>query len=469
MAKKDKKTAKIPPVRPTGQTDEARITANGRVIAEPPQATAAETQLAEEVRGYMQGLADFDDMLLDMMDAVGHGFAALEITWQFSGGLQLPQSFKHTPQSWFRWDKHDNLLLKTPDNPMGEPLWPYGWVVHRHKTRSHQAARNGLFRTLAWLYMFKHYSVHDFAEFLELYGLPIRIGKYPAGATEKEKRTLLRAVAEIGHNAAGIMPEGMMIELHQAANGTTAANNPFMTMVEWCEKSATRLILGQTLTSGADGRASTNALGKIHNEVRRDLTVSDAKRLAQTINRQLIEPFVRVNFAHAADVRLPVFEFDTRETADLATVAEALPKLVDVGMQIPEGWARDKLAIPEAAEGERVLGRSQPVKANAALNSPLHRLVAALNAQKQPAKMESKEQQLVDNLLDEALTQPDFNAQLNPVLKRAVAAVMACDSYEEADAALTALYPELDNPTLQRYMQQALFLSDLLGQAHGGH
>ena len=128
--------------------------------------------------------------------------------------------------------------------------------------------------------------------------------------------------------------------------------------------------MGQTLTSGADGRASTNALGKIHNEVRRDLTVSDAKRLAQTINRQLIEPFVRVNFAHAADVRLPVFEFDTRETADLATVAEALPKLVDVGMQIPEGWARDKLAIPEAADGERVLGRSQPVKANAALNSP---------------------------------------------------------------------------------------------------
>ena len=55
------------------------------------------------------------------------------------------------------------------------------------------------------------------------------------------------------------------------------------------------------------------------------------------------------------------------------------------------------------------------------------------------------------------------------MLKRAVAAVMACDSYEEADAALTALYPELDNPTLQRYMQQALFLSDLLGQAHGGH
>ncbi|WP_230477120.1 DUF935 family protein [Kingella kingae] len=36
---------------------------------------------------------------------------------------------------------------------MGEPLWQWGWFVHQHSTRSGQAARNGLFRTLAWLYM----------------------------------------------------------------------------------------------------------------------------------------------------------------------------------------------------------------------------------------------------------------------------------------------------------------------------
>nr|WP_255358752.1 DUF935 family protein [Snodgrassella sp. CFCC 13594] len=148
--------------------------------------------------------------------------------------------------------------------------------MHKHKSRSVQAARNGLFRTLAWLYMFKHYSSSDFAEFLELYGMPIRIGKYGAGATEKDKTTLLRAVAEIGHNAAGIMPDGMEIEIIQAASGTSSTNNPFMTMIDWCEKSAARLILGQTLTSGADGKSSTNALGQVHNEVRRDLMVSDA-------------------------------------------------------------------------------------------------------------------------------------------------------------------------------------------------
>ncbi len=34
-------------------------------------------------------------------------------------------------------------------------------------------------------------------EFLEIYGLPIRLGKYPSGATSDEKMTLLRAVMMI--------------------------------------------------------------------------------------------------------------------------------------------------------------------------------------------------------------------------------------------------------------------------------
>ena len=335
-----------------------------------------------------------------------------------------------------------------------------------------QAARGGLFRTLAWLYMFKHYSAHDFAEFLELYGMPIRIGKYGAGATEKEKQTLLRAVAEIGHNAAGIMPEGMMIELHQAASGTTAGNNPFMTMIEWCEKSATRLILGQTLTSGADGKASTNALGQIHNEVRHDLLVADARRLAQTINQQILEPFLRVNFAIGEETRLPQFEFDTRETADLAAIAEALPKLVDVGVQIPERWARDKLAIPDALDGEMLLGRASDDKKGAKdapkqpeNNKPpaaLNYRHVALNAQGQiaPAWDVAFENGVEDYLRDAA-----FAAQLEPMLQDLGRELAEGEDYEEVENRLIAAYPTLDTHRLQEALTRVLFVADLWGRA----
>ncbi|MBG8680872.1 DUF935 domain-containing protein [Neisseria meningitidis] len=442
-----------------GTRKRALLTLNWRV-APPRNATPEEEKLSDQAYEMMDSLPTLEDLIMDLMDAVGHGFSALEVEWVFSDGLYLPRNFIHRPQSWFKWDKDNGLLLRTRENPEGEALWPLGWVVHTQKSRSVQQARNGLFRTLSWLYMFKHYAVHDFAEFLELYGMPIRIGKYGAGATKEEKNTLLRAVAEIGHNAAGIMPEGMEIELHNAANGTTATSNPFLQMADWCEKSAARLILGQTLTSGADGKSSTNALGNIHNEVRRDLLVSDTKQVAQTITSQIIGPFLQINYPHADPNRVPKFEFDTREPKDIAVFADAIPKLVDVGVQIPESWVRDKLVIPDVQEGEAVLVRQVP-------DNPVNRTaLAALSAHTVPSKATGRHQEILDGALDDALVEPDFNSQLNPMVRQAVAALNACNSYEEADAALNALYPNLDNAKLRTYMQQALFISDILGQDH---
>ncbi|MDP0232223.1 DUF935 domain-containing protein [Glaesserella parasuis] len=444
------------------------------VIQAPRNATPAEEKLRDEVDELFYQIGNLEDLIIDCMDAVGHGFSALEIEWAFNGKVWYPNAFMHRPQSWFKWDKLDNLLLKTPQNQTGEPLRPYGWVVHTHKSRSTQAARNNLFRTLAWLYMFKHYSIHDFAEFLELYGMPIRIGKYGAGATKDEKQTLKRALAEIGHNAAGIMPESMSIELHNAANaGGALGNNPFLQMVDWCEKSIARLILGQTLTSGADGKSSTNALGNVHNEVRRDLLVSDVKQLGQTFTQQIILPYLLINFPNIDPARIPTFEFDTKEPADLALFADSLPKLVDIGLQIPANWARDKLGIPEVQEGEAVLERAaQPTQAVGLSDRVVKSSycpcgcggrVHSFSAQ---FKTGIKEQDTLDEMVDEALAEPDFNRQLDAMVKKAVAVVMACSSYDEAAEKLAEAYPNLTSGEQEQYLANALFLADLLGAAN---
>lgn len=440
-------------------------------IQAPRNATPAEEKLRDEVDELFYQIGNLEDLIIDCMDAVGHGFSALEIEWAFNGKVWYPNAFIHRPQSWFKWDKLDNLLLKTPQNQTGEPLRPYGWVVHTHKSRSTQLARNNLFRTLAWLYMFKHYSIHDFAEFLELYGMPIRIGKYGAGATKDEKQTLKRALAEIGHNAAGIMPESMSIELHNAANaGGASGNNPFLQMVDWCEKSIARLILGQTLTSGADGKSSTNALGNVHNEVRRDLLVSDVKQLGQTFTQQIILPYLLINFPNVDPARIPTFEFDTKEPADLALFADSLPKLVDIGLQIPANWARDKLGIPEVQEGEAVLGRvAQPTQAvglsDRVVKSPYCPCGCGgrVHSFSTQFKTGIKEQDTLDEMVDEALAEPDFNRQLDAMVKKAVAVVMACSSYDEAAEKLAEAYPNLTSGEQEQYLANALFLADLLG------
>ena len=432
-------------------------------------------KLQAEIDELFYQYPNLEDLFIDLMDAVGHGFSALEIQWAQVDGKWVPKGFKPCPQSWFKLDKEDSLLLRTPANQMGEPLRPFGWVVHRHKSRSTQLARDGLYRTLAWLYMYKHYSVRDFAEFLELYGMPIRIGKYGAGATNAEKRTLLRALAEIGHNAAGIMPESMQIELHNVANaGAASGNNPFLQMVDWCEKSIARLILGQTLTSGADGKSSTNALGNVHNEVRRDLMVSDAKQIAQTITQQIILPYLQINVdPNIAPHRVPYFEFDTKEYEDLSVFADAIPKLTGIGVQISESWVRDKLGIPEPQEGELILSTPQGEKTDektTALSAMLNHgkgctcgcRAAALSAQ----DGKKDEQDELDGLIDDALANADFNQQLDPMMKQIVGVVMASESYDEAQEKLIALYPDLTSESHQAYLASAVFLADLLGAAN---
>ena len=444
-------------------------------IVEPRNATPAEEKLQAEIDELFYQYPNLEDLFIDLMDAVGHGFSALEIQWAQVDGKWVPKGFKPCPQSWFKLDKDDSLLLRTPANQMGEPLRPFGWVVHRHKSRSTQLARDGLYRTLAWLYMYKHYSVRDFAEFLELYGMPIRIGKYGAGATNAEKRTLLRALAEIGHNAAGIMPESMQIELHNVANaGAASGNNPFLQMVDWCEKSIARLILGQTLTSGADGKSSTNALGNVHNEVRRDLMISDAKQIAQTITQQIILPYLQINVdPNIAPHRVPYFEFDTKEYEDLSVFADAIPKLTGIGVQISESWVRDKLGIPEPQEGELILSTPQGEKTDektTALSAVLNHdkgctcgcRAAALSAQ----NGKKDEQAELDGLIDDALANADFNQQLDPMMKQIVGVVMASESYDEAQEKLIALYPDLTSESHQAYLASAVFLADLLGAAN---
>ena len=437
-------------------------------IKAPRNATPAEEKLTEEVDELFHQIGYLDDLIMDCMDAVGHGFSAIEILWAFRQGKWLPDKFIHRPPSWFKLDKSDNLLLMTPDNALGEPLIEHKWVVHKHKNRSVQLARNGLFRTLAWLYMFKHYSLFDFAEFLELYGFPIRIGKYGAGATEGEKKSLLRALADIGHNAAGIMPDSMKIELHNAANGTSQGNNPYLQMVDWCEKSIARVVLGQTLTSGADGKTSTNALGNVHNEVRRDLLVSDARQLEQTITQQVILPYLLINFPNVDPTRLPRFEFDTKEPADIKTFAESLPALVGIGLPIPTQWALDKLGIPMAEENESILqavGLAQNVaketEKHAALTA-LHRIgcnCAGCRGVALSGELDYQDE--IDKLVPKS---EELNRQMQPIVQSLVKHIQQGKDYDSVMQNILQNYSDIDDEQLQAALTQAFFIADVWGR-----
>lgn len=425
---------------------------------EPPRnASAAEKKAADYVTELIQDVPNFEDLLLDMGDAIGKAFSCCEIEWRLDGREWLPAEITHRPQRWFQLERTQRRELRLRDSSAdGQPLRSFGWIVHTHQAKSGYLDRAALYRTLVWPFVFKWYGVRDLAEFLEIYGLPTRIGTFPSGANDDEKRTLLRALAGIGHNAAGIIPEGMMIEFKEAAKGT---HDPFVAMFEFCERGQSKAILGGTLTSQADGKSSTNALGNVHNEVRHDLLVSDAIQFGGTLTRDLVYPLLTLN-GYSVDSlrRCPRFVFDTSEPEDLQLLSDALPKLASAGAQIPVSYVQSKLKIPAPKDGEAILrGAAPPPVPNDPSVPPTPKTAA--NRQQIAAPAPDPAAALVPRM--DSAAQPQIDAWLARIEK-----LLADNPTLTPDAVqvrLLELYGDLPTDQLVEIMAQGYAIAALAG------
>ncbi len=429
-------------------------------IVPPSSPLARERKAARQLREWLTDLPFLDEMLFDLTDAIGKGFAALEIDWHRVDGVWLPQSITHRPQSWFQFHRgyREEIRLRSGIGD-GEPLQPAGWIVHTHKAKSGWLTRSALYRVLAWPYLFKNYSVADLAEFLEIYGLPLRVGKYPPGASEKEKLTLLRALAGLGHKAAGIIPDGMMIDFEAATDGDP---DSYQLMIDWCERSQSKAILGGTLTSQADGKTSTNALGTVHNEVRKDLRDADVRLIAGTLTRDLVYTIAALNgLATDGPRRAPRWQFNIEEPEDLKTYADSLPALVNLGMRIPRQWAQERLGIPEPdSDTDDVLQPASP-----AMPSPAPPSAAAVAALRAVASGEAfPDQQALLDALD-AIDDGTLNAQMAAMLQPLVD--LAERDPAAALDAIAGVLPDMDDAALQNMLARVLFVSETWGRFNG--
>ena len=425
---------------------------------EPPRnATTAEKKAAEFAWEYLDYL-DMTDVIFDMADAILKGFSCQTIEWSLIDGYQVPVSVDFVQQTWFGvpQDNRNKLMIKTEQGELDE-LWPGGWIVHVHKSKSGYLPRNGLVRTLAWPYLFKNYSLRDLAEFLEIYGLPMRLGKYPSGASENEKAKLLQAVIEIGHNAAGIIPESMAIDFQNAANGQS---DPFMSMIEWAERITSKALLGGTLTSGTD-QGGAYALGNVHNEVRLDIRNADLRQIAATLTRDLIFPLVAFNQPGLTQFhRCPKFKFEVEEAEDTETLAATLPALQQAGVKISRKWLHNKTQIPEPLDESDTL---QPLSVQPQAQAELTQQSGCQCHHCQTAALTSAPNGMTpaDQISDQLQTaidplQTDLVEQLRDLVNQA-------ESFEAIQNKLLELADQ-DMTQMAELLAQAMTLAELQGR-----
>lgn len=412
-----------------------------------------DVRIADAVREMVAG-EDFDEMTADLTDALGKGYSVAEIIWDRTGKVWTPAQFEHRDPRFFQYDRETGKelrLLDDEDPTNGIALPPFKFLVHRPKLRAGLPIRGGLARLAAVGYMCKAWSWRDWMAFADIFGLPMRVGRYGPSASKDDIATLMAAVANLGSDAAAVMPESTRIEFEQAAN-TAGAADFFEKLATWWDKQISKGVLGQTMTAD-DGASLSQA--RVHNDVREDLLKADAKALQSTLNRDLVRPFVDLNFGPG---RYPKLVVVVPEPEDLRLLVESLGTLVPLGLQVEQSVIRDKLGLPDPDPGAVLLtppAVQPPPVGPPGPPAPGPR-APALNRE-QPAP--DREDQLAGILSREA------DPLVGEMVDKVRELVNNAGSLEEILAGLEQLGPELEVDRLAGVMQYALAAAGLAGMS----
>ncbi|MFG6728543.1 DUF935 domain-containing protein [Burkholderia pseudomallei] len=307
-------------------------------------------------------------LLLDLLDGVSKGVSIVEIAWDTAGVQWVPSSFNWRDPRWFDFNKTDGstVMLRGPGGVL-QDLPARRFIVHKPRLKTGLPVRSGLALPGAYAWCLKNAMMTNWSTFAEVYGQPFRVGKFQKGTKKEDVLGLKKALASLGSDAYAVLSSDMAVEFIDAGskNGNVNLYDRFQ---QYLEEQQSKLVLGQTLTSGSGQTSGSYALGLVHNEVRMDILRSDAKQLASTLMRDLVRPLVDFNFG--PDVPLPRVRLIADEGEDLVALATVLEKTVPLGIGVSQKWARDKFGIPTPEADESLLASAAPLPAGPSVSLP---------------------------------------------------------------------------------------------------
>ena len=136
--------------------------------------------------------------------------------------------------------------------------------------------------------LYKRGNIGDWAEFCQIFGMPIREYTYPAGDEEARKR-LLQDARKQGANAVYIHPEGSQMTLHESSQ-KSGTNDLYERFCNACNDEMSIAILGNTLTTKSDTNG-TQALGTVQAKEQMKITEDDVQFVLDLLNYDMTEIF----------------------------------------------------------------------------------------------------------------------------------------------------------------------------------
>lgn len=286
--------------------------------------TAAKDKAAADfIREQLTNLP-FDRLTEKMLNGLFWGYAVAECLWATDGQFVVASDIKVKKQRRFGFAPDGSLRLLTSANQLGEVLPERKfWAYSTGGDDDDDYYGLGLAHWLYWPVFFKRSDIRFWLVFLEKFGMPTAVGKYPSGASSDEKKRLLQALSAIQSDSGIRVPETMSIELLEAARSGSA---DYLEMYNAMNATISKVILGHTGTT--DSTAGKLGGDNMASEVRADLVAADADLICSSFNRTVVKWLVEWNFNGA---KLPTVYRDVAPAADLKAKVDRDKVIFDMG------------------------------------------------------------------------------------------------------------------------------------------
>lgn len=403
----------------------------------------------------------FDQVCMDLLDALLRGYAVSEIVWTVRDGYYVPARIVKRAQRRFRYVLDDagvpQLRMLTRDAmTKGVELPDRKFIVHRVNPEDDNPYGTGLGLQLYWAVFFKRKGIVSWNKLNDRFGTPTPWGRHPRNAGPKEKATLFAALKALSNDGVIMTPEGAAIELLESK--LTGAVTTQQALCAYMDDWIAEVVLGQEPRTSGGGALS--AASKERTNVRLDLVQADSDLLSNTLNESLIKWICELNGLAMCQVSREIAEEEDKkaESETDKNVAEMGFELSEeaVREKYGEGWSKKRAApTPGPTATPPVPGRKPVPGVGADLAN----------------FAEGGGPDVIDVLVDEALG--DWKPMMQPfataLQAELDASVKAGETAGEFLVRLPALLAKMDPSALQEALTKAATTTHLAGLSGVGN
>lgn len=296
----------------------------------------------------------YRDLARETLDAQEKGFAVTELNFAMDddGSVTLPSILGHK-QDKFKFTS-DGMLLMQQEGGGYFPVPVDRVLQSTYDKRKGNLYGNSLLTRAFWPWFFKKHSLLFWSQYLEKFGAPTTIGKYPAG-TPKTQQDLLRECAESIQNDMGIViPDGWTLEFLEAQRSGSA--DTYERFCKYCDRGISKAILLTTLLTN-EAEHGTRAHATVQDDIFGKVISADAAWLAQELTR-VVQLLALWNFNFSTPPELIIHSEREENGKEEAEKDVAISKILAIG----ENYLRKKYDVPYPGKDEWCVWNGQMVK-----------------------------------------------------------------------------------------------------------